>query len=308
MTPNSTNASVDNDKLMGLFQFLSGRKAIWTWITLIVTSVLGLAYILLVAYLCWGLGVVFLFNWGLSSPTFWKIVVALIGIMYALVIPVVVPYWIYPFYDNLLRILAEQNLKRTRRKLEAYSDKSRSLQEGYFARSERGDLEEDVLARDKYGLLAIIIYSRDKLDKYYELAVNQTDTSFRFSIIAMWLGFAVILIGILPQVLPIQVLRTAGSQNIETIALAGGIVIEIISALFLWVYKSSLRQLTYFYNRQMYNYNILLCSNMIHEIPGEQDIRRLIVEKVLDKEWIKESANPPHYRHWLRMPMGSPKR
>lgn len=76
--------------------------------------------------------------------------------------------------------------------------------------------------------------------------------------------------------------------QINVLIIAGGGIIELISALFLWVYRNSIAQLTYFYNRQMHTHNILMCYRIAHTMDKPDDTKRHIVEKVLECTWVLE--------------------
>jgi len=153
---------------------------------------------------------------------------------------------------------------------------------------------------DSTGLIQLVQYSRLQLDQYYTIAIRQTQQSFRYSVVAMWIGFVVMIGGIAPFVLPLinPSLRTEPSTSINVVIAAGGFVIELIAALFLWVYRSSIVQLTYFYNRQIYLHNVLLCYKIAATMKPDQepkslDSRALIIEKVLDSTWNIDRPEAP---------------
>jgi hypothetical protein len=81
------------------------------------------------------------------------------------------------------------------------------------------------------------------------------------------------------------------SPDINVLVIAGGSITEIISALFLWVYRNSIGQLTYFYNRQMHLHNVLFCFRIAATMEKPDDTKRLIVEKVMEQIWTPE--RPP---------------
>ena len=100
---------------------------------------------------------------------------------------------------------------------------------------------------------------------YCKIGLTPTQRRFRYSLIAMWIGFTVILLGILLQVVDVDLLSKIGIRRLETnvtaLVILSGAIIEVISAFFVWVYRTSIKQLNYFYNRQMYNHSVLMCQS-----------------------------------------------
>lgn len=147
-------------------------------------------------------------------------------------------------------------------------------------------VEDQLEKEDVTGLIPLVRYSRVQLEAYYTIGLKQTQRSFRYSIIAMWIGFIIIVGGILHYVVPLEKLGiTPIKTDINVLILAGGGIIELISALFLWVYRNSIAQLTYFYNRQMHTHNILLCYRIADSMQSKDETKKIIVEKVLERTW-----------------------
>lgn len=153
---------------------------------------------------------------------------------------------------------------------------------------------------DRTGLIPLVRYSRMQLEAYYKIGLSQTQRSFRYSLIAMWIGFVVILAGLVYQVLPLEHLfpsKTATSKaDITVVAVAGSAIIEIVAALFLWVYRSSIVQLTYFYNRQMHIHNVVMCYRMASVMKEPDSTVHSIIEKVLEQTWAVERPGAPSGR------------
>lgn len=151
---------------------------------------------------------------------------------------------------------------------------------------------------DISGLVSMVRYSRIQLKPYYKIGLTQTQRSFRYSVIAMWIGFAVILAGISIWYIDPKTLTKIGLRSpdptVTHLVVLSGAVIEVISALFLWVYRSSIRQLTYFYNRQMYNHSVMMCHRITATMKEmSDDTKKTMVEKVLDKAWTLEHGALP---------------
>ena len=61
---------------------------------------------------------------------------------------------------------------------------------------EEEKIAEEIRKKDDAALLPIIRYSGETLKTYYAISIKQTNRSFLFSVIAMFIGFFIILIGI----------------------------------------------------------------------------------------------------------------
>jgi hypothetical protein len=160
------------------------------------------------------------------------------------------------------------------------------------------ETEQEAISRfeqtDAAGLLPLLKYSRAQLEAYYAVGLSQTRKSFFNSVLAMWLGFILLLVGIALYVGPVEKIGLKPpTQDFKVLIMGGAAIIEFISALFLWVYRSSTAQLTYFYNRQMHSHTSILCFRIAStmETAKADDTKREIVQKVLD--WTSMPARPP---------------
>jgi hypothetical protein len=221
-------------------------------------------------YLCWNLWIPSLWEWGFE-PTTWRSIFSVLGAFYLVIIPFI-PFTFFPIIGEIINLyLIEQE--------EIIADKFSELDRG------QQSIETELGENDKTGLIPLIRYSRLKHEAYYSNCHVQTQSSIIYSIKAMWIGFIVIISGVGINFLPISIRDHFSVSNVQEISIAGGTVIEIISALFLWVYRSSIKQLTYFYNRQMDNHNVLICQR-IAETMGEDksdEAKKVIIEKILER-------------------------
>src|SRR3546814_5992769 len=126
----------------------------------------------------------------------------------------------------------------------------------------------------------MLSYSRAMLNEYYAIAMSQAQRSFRYCLIAMWLGFLVLIAGVLDNFVPLTEILFPGSSGTtvqgiagqghvssdpDTLVLITGVVIEFIAAAFLWVSRFSIPQQTYYYSPQItLNHRILAPS-----LPGD---------------------------------------
>lgn len=219
-------------------------------------------------YLCWYIWLPWLWSWGFE-PTTWRSIFSVLGAFYLVIMPFI-PFAFISFIGEILNL---------------YLDEQEDIVAGKFSELNRGqkNIETELEKNDKAGLIPLIRYSRLQLEAYYSIGLDQTHRSFRYSIIAMWIGFIVIISGVAINFLPISIRELFAVSNMQNISIAGGTVIEIISALFLWVYRSSISQLTYFYNRQMDNHNVLICQRIAETMESSDETKKIIIEKILER-------------------------
>jgi hypothetical protein len=236
-------------------------------------SLVALAFLLLLplAYLCWYFLPPYL--WGWATKAAWHWIAAVFGFLFI---------WMPPIWGAM----AASSLTGF------VVDLSLSAQEAavHKAQQDVRETEEDAIRRleqtDTAGLLPLLKYSRAQLFAYYQMGLNQAKGSFFNSVVAMWLGFGLLLIGVALFVGPVEKigLKRPPSTDIEVVVMGGAAIIEFVSALFLWVYQSSIAQLTFFYNSQMHSHTSILCFRIASTMDQQKadDAKRAIIDKVLD--------------------------
>ncbi|ABM35784.1 TRADD-N-associated membrane domain-containing protein [Polaromonas naphthalenivorans] len=251
-------------------------------IVILAWAVVVLVFLLLLplAYLAW-------FQlpgrlWAFANEQWWHWIPAFLGFIAI----VFIPLWAVMGAIALAGFLADISLSIEHA---AIQDAQRVVRE----------TEQDAISRleltDVAGLLPLLKYSRAQLDAYYAIGLNQTRKSFFNAVLAMWLGFILLLIGIALYVGPVEKLGlTRPQQDFQILILSGAAIIEFVSALFLWVYRSTTAQLTYYYKRQMHSHTSILCFRMattIQTLEKSDEIKKAIIEKVLD--WNEMPERPP---------------
>lgn len=234
-------------------------------LAVIAFSALTPAMVIGLGFYCWWDWLPRLWSWGFE-PASWKAIFAVIGAFYLVMIPLLPLVLASEGFNAILGMYAKEADDRVRQQID-------EVMVG------QDELEKHLQAEDAHGLVKLVRYSRLQLQAYYQIGLSQTQRSFRYSIIAMWIGFMVIVAGVVSYLIPVGVLPAAPIAPAQQFALLGGLIIELISAAFLWVYKSSINQLTYFYDRQQLNHNALL-SFSIAESMTEKDAAKL---KIIDQ-------------------------
>lgn len=235
---------------------------------LTVFVLLGIGTIVGLGYFCWYVWLTPLWEWGFE-PITWRSILSVLGAFYLVIIPLM-PLAFVKYLGDIINLYIEEQE-------ELVSEKFSALDKGQHS------IEAELKQIDKAGLIPIIRYSRLQLEAYYRIGLDQTHRSFSYSIIAMWIGFVVIISGIGINFLPTSIRDLFEVSNVRDISIAGGTVIEIISALFLWVYRNSINQLTYFYNRQIDNHNVLICQRIAETMSESDEAKKVIIDNILER-------------------------
>ncbi|MBI1804860.1 MAG: hypothetical protein HY033_12980 [Ignavibacteriae bacterium] len=248
---------------------LRGKKAriffLFLMLVVLLALTLGLGYLCLYMYLP------IVWDWGFN-PASWKGILSVFGAIYLVIIPFIPIGYSAGIIKGILNIFIEEEESPLKNKLLS------------IERSQ-AEIENTLEKNEKGGLIPLVKYSRLQLEAYYKIGLSQTQRSFRYSIIAMWIGFLIIIAGIVLYILPVEkVNEKLVESNLQVMTIIGGTVVEFISALFLWVYRNSINQLTYFYNRQIFIHHVLLCAKISDGMKEPDVSKRYIIEKVLDYE------------------------
>jgi hypothetical protein len=256
-----------------VFEFFR-KKRTWRTSALIICF-LGIPLGFLGVWYVWFRVIPIVWQWGFG-PLSWQAIPAILALSFLAFLPMWLPIGPAIGVKKILSLyLADQDAQ-----LEEAQGKVRHAESMIETKTEESEKE---------GLMPLIRYSREQLEAYYRIGLSQTRKSFFNSVIAMWIGFIIIVSGILQYVVPLQQFGlNPPSQDINVLVIAGGSITEIISALFLWVYRNSIGQLTYFYNRQMHIHNVLFCFRIAATMEKSDDTKKLIVEKVMEQIWTPE--------------------
>lgn len=220
-------------------------------------------------YFCWFKWLSPLWNWGFN-PTTWRGIISVLGTLYLILGPFF-PYMLTSDkISGIIRLYAEDAEK---------DFKARMLE----VEKKQATYEDILNEKDTEGLIPLVTYSRIELEQYYRIGLSQTQGSYKFSIIAMWIGFIIISFGIISYIVPSSFInKELVGGNFQILTISSGIISEVISALFLWIYKSSINQLTYFYNRQIFVHNALLAFKISNTMKESDSSKQIIIKKILE--------------------------
>ena len=239
--------------------------------------------VLPVTYFSWWAGIENLWSWPGEKGNWLLWVPAGLGIF----LLAFAPLWYLMIVMYLLRLVADISVSIEEEPIRAAQT---SVMESEAETIKRFEDTDDA------GLLPLLTYSRVQLDAYYTIGLNQSRKSFLHGIVAMWLGFTLLLVGLALYIVPLSKFGlNPPTENFEVLVLGGAAIIEFISALFLWMYRSSTAQLTYLYDRQMYSHTAILCFRMASTIEKDRgdETRAAIVTRLLDWNAKSERPAPP---------------
>jgi len=221
-----------------------------------------------------------IYRWGFE-PLTWHAILSVIALPVVALLSILPPYLAGSLAYAFVAQWASEQERADTQTIRDASDKQTVL-------------EEEIEQRDPDGLVPLIRYSRIELEKYYATSLSQTQRSFRYSIIAMWLGFALIAAGLAFAFGWQAFGLTEPPTNVNFLVVGAGILVEFISALFLWVYRKTIDSFRYYYNRQMHMHNVLLCARLAGSMKDGDETRKLIVDRILAATWtIDDTGAPP---------------
>jgi hypothetical protein len=162
---------------------------------------------------------------------------------------------------------------------------------------EEDKLRESLATSGLGHIVDMITYSRTELEMYYRTGLSQQQKSYRNSIWAMWIGFLVIAVGISLFVVELPYVNQKYlNGEVQILTIGGGVLMELVSGFFLYMYRESTYKLTYLYNRQNVLYDSLICLEISKQEKGDQELKRMIVSNILSQA----SANV--HSSWLKRP------
>lgn len=251
-------------------------------------AIAGVVAILLAAAVLWLAWFVFIPRmsaWGFATLS-WRAIPAAAGIFFVSFLPLSAFVPGFTMLSQVAKSYIDMNESDLARQLDVIRSEQKTVEE------QLGELE----STDATGLMQLVKYSRLQLEAYYTIGLRQTQQSFRNSVIAMWLGFLIMLLGVLRQIVPLELLVPGIGEmpaDVSTLTIAAGAVVELIAALFLWVYKSSVQQLTYFYDRQIHLHGVLISNKIASAMKEPDEAKKMIVTDILAKSWKPESTPLP---------------
>jgi len=147
-------------------------------------------------------------------------------------------------------------------------------------KNERVIITKKIEEEKEADIFHTIQLSLNELNQYYTINKAQATTSFRFSIMAVVAGLAVIITGI--------ILNYTGTKTIEITYLAGisGILLEFIGGAYFFMYKKSLEQVNFFFGQLIKVQDTMLAINLADAIKDDNkksDMQEKIIVSLLER-------------------------
>ncbi|WP_158861152.1 TRADD-N-associated membrane domain-containing protein [Lunatibacter salilacus] len=270
----ATGKTKKNNWLVASLRNKSERYRVSVLIALVI---IGITSTIILAYFCYFVWLPAIWSWGFQPISWWRAIFAVIGAIYLILGPLLP----YIALEGTLSGIGGLYTEEASNKFEAQIHEIEVKQSGY---------EEILKEKDTEGLIPMVTYSRIELEQYYKIGLSQSQRSFQFAMIAMWLGFLIIVFGIVSYIVPASFInRDLVEGNFQILTISSGIVMEVIAALFLGIYRNSMNRSTYFYNRQVFIHNALLAYKISKSMKEPDLSKQLIIEKILE---FGISANP----------------
>jgi len=237
--------------------------------------VVAVAWILVAAtaWVCWWELLPRLWAWVGAEQETVQWLLRMVGALFASIILLAVPFW-----GGMASWAATEAVFSA-----TVGDEPEALRR---VRQQARETEEDALRRlektDDAGLRPLLRYSRAQLDAYYAMGLGQTRRAFVNAALAMWLGFLILIAGIVLSIGPVEQFNIARPDgDFASLVLASALIIEVISALFLWVYRSTIGQLTFYYRLQMQSHTAIMCFRIAETMADGDAGKSAVIEKLL---------------------------
>lgn len=266
---NSSNENEKKEEKNHIIEWLRYKSKFVRFVASFTLILTFLSLIVFISYYYFTKILPYFWYWGFD-PFNWKFILSFFAILFSFAFYAMPIALFFSFFQDLMSIYASEAEIEFNKKIKEFEDKQIKYQE---------KLENS----DELFLIPLVTFSRIELEQYYKIGVSQTQKSYNYSILSMWIGFFIIILGVLLFYFPIKIGNTFFTDgNVKILVLISGVITELISVMFLWIYKNSVRNLTYFYNRQIFIHNTLLAYKISSSMESSDDAKKIIVQKILD--------------------------
>ena len=134
---------------------------------------------------------------------------------------------------------------------------------------------EESIGVDDIDIMKLMFSNLKELREYYVISKRQANKTFSASIFVCFLGVIIYSLGI--------VFTCLLNQDISLISIISGTTVEIISALFFWMYSKSMSQLNIYHKRLSETEKYLITIQLVERISKESLDSELhfIIESIL---------------------------
>lgn len=151
-------------------------------------------------------------------------------------------------------------------------------------------LKEELEKEEEYNALTSMQRNLVSIKLYYDWSSTQAKFAFWFAVVACAVGIVMLIIAM-----------GAESFNVALIPAIGGAITELLAGTALLVYRTSVKQLSYYHRSLHENERMLVCVNIIEQQFKEDEERKAdMLEKVIMKEMDLSLIEARHF--WQEEP------
>lgn len=147
-------------------------------------------------------------------------------------------------------------------------------------KKENKEIEDEVAItfgkiKDSTNVIELMINNVAELKEYYVISKQQANKSFSSALLICFLGFTVFISGI--------AVNYFGNQNVVVYTTIAGSIVEIISGLFFWLYKNSIKQLNIYHQRLGTTEKYLTAMQLIEKMSKDtrDDNYQILMQSIL---------------------------
>lgn len=140
---------------------------------------------------------------------------------------------------------------------------------------ERARIEERLANQQKADVMDTIQLNLNQLNEYYTINKSQARNSFRFSVFAIIVGLAMLIVSIW-----MFALRQDSNPQMTLITGISGVLIQFIGGAYFYLYRTSLVQLNYFFHQLVKMQDTMLSVRLCEQVTPE-DRQNEILEKLI---------------------------
>ncbi len=152
-----------------------------------------------------------------------------------------------------MKVASKENdeIEQSREKISIVMSKDEDASEN--SSKEQGDTSKNVIA--------MMIDNVGELREYYVISKQQARRSFSASLFICFFGIVIYVLGIVAYVFL--------NKNISAVSIIAGTVVEVISALFFWLYREATKQLSIYHQRLGSTEKYLIAIQIIKDMQTE---------------------------------------
>ncbi len=180
------------------------------------------------------------------------------------------------FFDLIFTILSTSLSSSLLLLVKSLFDKKESNAEEKEIENKLKTVEESICVDDDIDIMKLMFSNLKELREYYVISKRQANKTFSASIFVCFLGVVIYSLGI--------VFTCILNQDISLISIISGTTVEIISALFFWMYSKSISQLNIYHKRLSETEKYLITIQLVERISKESLDSELhfIIESILN--------------------------